>query len=417
MTGERPIGLKILLNTLRVINKIVKFGKVIIWNVLRFIFSPFIRIDEHLMLFGTAFEKFADNPKYLFLHVVKNEKGFNPVWITNDTTVIKELNDVGYKAIKRDSFKAFLYAMRAKYYFFSHFIEDIFYFKRRKTIAINLWHGSPLKKMGFDSVVDLKWLKKRQKLKIKIPYEIWDYLIVAHEKWAPYFESSMKISRNKILPLGLPRNDILWEVKFNHKKFLEIKRNVFDALSIKDVTKKVILYAPTFRDDSVLSRRLIREINKIIKKMEKILDNTEYIFLIRLHPFDAKKVDEIISKSKIIFNTSSYDDLYELLAITDIFISDYSSSIFDFTILGKPIVLYQFDLEEYKKLRGGLYNTLTENCFIIVNNDVKLISILEKIIRTKGSLYNKDCSTYYNVPGSSSERILEFVKKHKPLNK
>ena len=393
--------------------KISKYVKIVIWNMLRFLLSPFLKVDNNLILFGTAMSQFTDNPKYFFLYILKNDNQFNPIWIADNKKVFDDIKQKGINnVVMKDSFHAFLLAMQAKYFVFSHNIHDVFYFKRSDTIAINLWHGSPLKKLGYDSKVENKLIKRRKALHLKVPYELWDYLVVAHEMWIPYFESSMKISRDKILPLGLPRNDILWQVKENQEKYWEIKNAVFGKLGIAHKDKKIILYAPTFRDDDQLTFNLINETKKIIKKMKELLTNTKYVFLVRYHPLKKYYLDDDHIDRHHIYDATSYDDMYELLSITDILISDYSSSIFDFTILERPIILYTFDYEDYVETRGGLYETVDRNCFITVNNLEELISILKSIISSGKNKISSDCSSKYNVPGISSERILNFIKDH-----
>lgn len=392
--------------------RISKYMKITFWNLLRFILSPFIKVNNNLILFGTAMNGFTDNPKYLFLYILENDNQLFPIWVTDNKKVFKDLQQKGINVVIKDSFKAFLLAMQAKYFVFSHNIYDIFYFKRKSTVAINLWHGSPLKKLGYDSKVESQLIRRRKRFCLKIPYETWDFFVVAHEMWIPYFERSMKISRDKILPIGLPRNDILWEVKDNPDKYWEIKNVVFQQFGIDQKNKKVILYAPTFRDDDRLTMNLINETKKIIKRIKELITNTEYIFFIRFHPLKKSFLNYEDIDYQHIYDATLYEDMYELLSITDILISDYSSSIFDFTILERPIILYTFDYKEYIETRGGLYNTLDKNCFITVNNLEDLILTLNRIIRSQENRNFFSCSSKYNVPGQSSERILKFIKEH-----
>ena len=389
--------------------KIKRYLLILCWNFLKLLFSPFIKTDKFLMLFGTVNGKFTDNPKYLYLYVAENEKNLKPVWITKNKKVYKELKKQNYNVVIKNSFKAFFLAMRAKYYFFSHNIEDIFYFKRKNTIAVNLWHGSPLKKMGFDTEVDLKWIKRRKKLGLKIPYEKWDYLVVAHEVFVPFFKSSMRLPEEKILPFGLPRNDILWEIKENKEKYLEIKKKVSKFFNIY-YTKKIILYAPTFRDNEVLSKNLKKEIEQIIPKIKEIIKDKEYKLLLRLHPLDKLNFNREIIDNEIIFDATEYEDMQELLAVSDILITDYSSSMFDFTILGKPIILYMFDEQAYKKIRGGFYNIINNDCFHIVFSRHELAKLLKKLLEDMNTYYIYSCERTYNVRNASKNIIKALIK-------
>src|SRR5690606_22095827 len=143
----------------------------------------------------------------------------------------------------------------------------------------------------------------------------------------------------KVLETGYPRNDILV------KQSEEVKTKVKNYLGIDN--KKVVLFAPTFRDwKSNSFQDTLRDIQTLSNGIDK---NT--VVLLRLHYLLSNHISQLELPENII-NVSDYSDVQELYLISDILITDYSSVMFDYALLGRPIILYCYDLNEYKFYRG-----------------------------------------------------------------
>jgi CDP-glycerol glycerophosphotransferase len=381
------------------------YHKKFFWNILRFLLLPFFKQEKDIILFGTHFERFTDNTKYLFLYF-QEKKLHRVFWITNNPKVLAKLKKAGYNVVKRDSFRAFYLAMKAGYYFFTLSISDVFYFKRKKTIAINLWHGSPLKKMGFDTPVDLKWILKRKKFHLKLPYEKWDYIVVANDIFIDIFHSVTKIPKERILPLGLPRNDILFKYKEDLKKIEEIKSNLGFS---KDVPNRIIFYAPTFRDSSYLNKLFFAALTNFVNKFSDKFCDKNITLLVKLHPC----VEEKIRFPRCVLDVSSYEDTQELLLISDILITDYSSVIFDYLILNKPLILFLNDYNEYADIRGLYFNPFSLTNLIAYNVD-QLILLVKKILNFEVEISNSERGSIFNKNCCASERIANIISTLKP---
>lgn len=210
----------------------------------------------------------------------------------------------------------------------------------------------------------------------------------------------------EILECGSPRLDILFA---NAEK---TTKKVRDKLEIAP-QKKIVLYAPTFRNDE--------NTDCYIQKYEEILEglssayDSEWVFVVRLHPNISDKANFIKYNSKVI-NATSYPDLYELILTADIVISDYSSLMFDASIINKPVFLYAADIDSYKAERG-VYFELHELPFPLSTNEEDLTDQLTHF-DNKGYLkrlneFNNDVVYYEN--GTASEtvakRILEEMSK------
>lgn len=263
------------------------------------------------------------------------------------------------------------------------FLDSVFlpmaYIKFKKRVrVVQLWHGcNTLKKFG--------QLSNKGKLKEleKDANSSYTHVIVSSKKMIKLHKEAFGVSEKNIYPLGLPRMDIFFDearIKEEKQKFYR----QFDQLK----EKKIILYAPTFRDNNINSF----DDNMNLKKVAENLPEN-YVIINKFHPFVAKRYGKIESNKMI--DLSEYDDLTRLLLVSDILISDYSSIIFDYAILKKPIIFYAYDKEEYEnKIRGFYYNY----------EDY----IGEKIIRTKDELIQKIMNIKYNNNNNFVERYVDF---------
>ena len=166
--------------------------------------------------------------------------------------------------------------------------------------------------------------------------------------------------------------------------------------------KKVILYAPTYRDDELS----VSDLKLDLAKMYQALKD-EYVLFLRLHP--AVRVDLTNDFPDFIFNVSNYHDVNHLLTVTDLLITDYSSIPFEFSLLHKPMVFFAYDLEEYAQSRGFWepYEELVPGP--IVENTSELINVL------KNEQFNMDLISTFALQwneystGSSSEQLVKSL--------
>ena len=209
-----------------------------------------------------------------------------------------------------------------------------------KNIVVQLWHApGAFKKFG--GSVDFKSRKILEKVSKNT-----DYLIVSSSNIQDYYSEAFQIPKTKIKPLGLPRADYYFE---NHD-IDDLKSKFFEKYDLSG-DKKIVLYAPTFRDEE--------KYNNVFNylDLEKFNDSLgdEYILALRLHPKIKKFYSgEISSKGKYI-NCSDYPSEQELLLISDILITDYSSIMIEFALLNKPIIFFTYDFESYLTQERGFY--------------------------------------------------------------
>ena len=304
-------------------------------------------------------------------------------------------SNVKYPNLKHYSFfdlRGLFHIATAKYLIAN---EGFFNFlpKRYSQLNIQLWHGAgAFKKFCFSAL-------KQKRIKYnKNKYNTLDLITVSSDKVIDIYQEAFGIKREKIKNLGTPRADIF----FKEDEKLKVKEKFFNEYpELKN--KKIIMYAPTFRDDDKDNFKLKLDIELLKEKLEKL----GYVLILRLHPgikTSNLKVDKLFS-----YNFSKYLKVSDLLIISDILISDYSSIIFDYSIMKKPILFYSYDVEEYIKDRGFYYdyydfipNKINYTTEEIINSIINKEWDLERIEKFARYFFNP-------FDGNSTERVLKEV--------
>ena len=260
-------------------------------------------------------------------------------------------------------------------------------FKRKGTKVIQVWHASgAIKKFGND-------------IEREYPIKSYDYVISASGFWKEIYSTAFNVPKENVLPLGIPRTDVL----FNTKKLEKYKNDVIEKYpQIRN--KKVVLYAPTFRGDPINSISY----QKIDLSYIKDRLGDDYIIIYKLHPW-LEEINMYDNNKDGIINGNK-DSIRKLFSVTDYLICDYSAVIFDFSILEKPIIFFVPDLEEYKIDRGMYeeYEKIMPGPICKTEDDV-LKSIKENCFNLEELKAFKN--KYFDFKdGKSTERVVEFIK-------
>lgn len=292
----------------------------------------FFKVDDRLIIFNSfGGAKYDDSPKVMYEYMKNNPKynSFKIIWAF-DKLPENASQDINW--VKNNSFRYFKTALKAKYWITNSSIERGLRFKKKKTIYINTWHGSALKKMGYDTGQNTK------KLRVSRP----DVFYCQSEYDKETFAKAFRYPDSCMYIVGLPRNDELAKVT---KDKISLIREKLDIPK----NKKVILYAPTFRDyvTNVSGNCLAPPFH--VKEWRNKLSEG-YVVLFRAH-YEVNRVLNI-KYDNFVRNVTNYENLNDLLMVADILISDYSSVMIDYSILERPIFSYAYDLDEYSKMRG-----------------------------------------------------------------
>jgi len=327
------------------------------------LFKPFLFIIYSLIYFVPRNKKnwvfgsgvgmnFSDNAKYLFLYCSSLSE-INSYWITRNKCLLKSLRNEGLNAYYKYSAKGLWLSLSSKVYVYDSRTESINHWTSAGALKVNLWHGSPLKKIDRD--VSIKhstfyignhtWGFKRLMLRMYIPqcFVVSDLMIATSIKVKGYFNSAF--GSKKIEVTGYPRNDIIINPSL-YTKHLEFEQNIIDSIS----TDKTILYAPTFRDTNRFDRKTPIEWGRL----NDLLKKNDTTFLIKLHRHDySMAMKEKCSHIRVLDNES---DMYPLFSKVDLLITDYSSIFFDFLLTDKPVLFYPYDKDDYLTKDRSMYD-------------------------------------------------------------
>lgn len=333
--------------------------------------SGFFPRNENLWVFGSGCGKrFVDNPKWFYYYccwrknyIDNNNRRY--VWISKDKKIVSHLRSIGKESYYLYTIKGIYYCLRAKVYIFDNNPSDICYLLSRKALKVNLWHGSPLKKIIWDAL-DKSLGKRRTYLKKKgllVPlykflhplyyYKI-DLLTASSHFVKTCFASAFYIDKDNIMITGYPRNDVFFDLDYV-KINLENELVYNTILKLKhDFKKKIIIYMPTFRDTELTADNMKWE---DLLLLDKFLNENNCVFIYKKHFLTKNKInieEKEIRLNNVIFLDAKVDP-YPILKVSDVLITDYSSVFFDYMLMDKPIIFYPYDLANYLKNDRDLY--------------------------------------------------------------
>ena len=283
-------------------------------------------------------------------------------------------------------------------------------YPRKGQIYVQCWHGTPLKRLGYDleSSDNVMNSMKEIRSKYRSDAKKFSYIIspspFTTEKFATAWNLVKTHQTDKIIEEGYPRNDRLINTDDAERERLRKELGVEG--------KKVILYAPTWRDNQHTSGEGYTYKTEV--DFDKLRDalGDEYVILFRAHYLVANSFD--FDKYRgFVEDVSNHSDINDLYIASDILITDYSSVFFDFANLRRPVIFYMYDLEEYANELRGFYISLDELPGPIVRDEDALI---EAVRATDGWTPDEKYDAFrakYNPKddGHASERTLARIIK------
>lgn len=297
--------------------------------VVRFL-GYFIQIDKNMIIFSGHGRRYNDSPRAIYEKLIKLPKfsHLKYVWALDDIAVEIPGNPI---KIKSDTWKYFKYTLKSKYWVTCVNIERGLHFKKKDCIYLNTWHG-----VAFNCIGNAAEGRK--------DYDFSHINLFCYESdyQKEIFMRDMKVQENALIPTGLPRNDTLYNVSNDEIGLIKARLNI-------PQDKKVILYAPTWRDSSDLGTTYSIQppINMLLWE-EQLKD--KYVLLLRTHAYTNSLLG--VTFNDFIRDFSTYHSINDLFKISDILISDYSACIADYSILERPIICFAYDYESYRAQRG-----------------------------------------------------------------
>ena len=358
-------------------------------------------IKENRIVFDNFGGKgYGDSTKYIAEELIKSGRNYELIWLVDNLSSYEFPKQI--KTVKIDSIKALCMRATAKVW-----IDNVRHLhpvkKKKEQVYLQAWHApfGP-KKAEADAEKELGEDYVRE---AKYDGQIADGIISNSKLLDNQFKRAFWLSDHvEILSYGLPRNDFLARQIDNTCKY-DYLRNKFGF----EKDGFYILYAPTFRDNYSLEGYKL-EYEKIAKEFSAKVNKKARI-VVRLHP-NVWNQSNYINYGENILNGTVYPDMQELLLACDALISDYSSCVFDFAILKKPVFICALDIKEYEKTRGLLpefYNypfpKATSNEDMI--NNIKNYN--QEIYFANVNRYFKKYPLYDD--GNASRRVVDWLEK------
>ena len=394
---------------------ILKSIKLIVSKTIQIIYSlvyKFIPVDEKMVIFISFHGRgYSDNPRaiyeamkkdskfddYRFIWFIKNHKKKN---IVIDGAEIKEYFSIPY----------FYYMSKAKYWIINCKMPE--YMKKKENqVYLQTWHGTPLKRLGHDIQVSENTTFYRSGMSYEemcksydVDVERYNYMISPNKFCTEVFQSSFGINRERLIETGYPRNDFITNA--TKEEVIELKKKFNLPLD-----KKVLLYAPTWRDNSYVASGYTFELQANFKKWKEVLGD-EYVVVFKPHYLIINKYENDSELEGFLYSIPASAEINELYVLSDCLVTDYSSVFFDYAVLNRPMYFYMYDLEGYRDVLRGFYlDIYSELPGTIYENEENMLKDIHENVYdyTRLNVFNERFS--HAQTGDCSQKVINIVFK------
>ncbi len=261
-----------------------------------------------------------------------------------------------------------------------------------KTVVTQLWHAEgAFKKFGLSAPLTDEVKEREKQCSARL-----DYVVCSSKNVAPVYAEAFGVDKSKVIALGAPRIDSLLK-----EQNIDEIREKFDALHPECKGKKLILFAPTFRDAPECDRKTVENIDMHTFRRE--LGN-EYCLLIKLHP----QINSGADVEGAVNVTTGYD-INDLTLISDLLITDYSSVCMDFALLSKPCIFFAYDLEEYEKERSFYFDYETYVPGTVARDFPAVLDAIKNPRNDEEKLRRFRDFNFDYIDCNNTERIFNFI--------
>ncbi len=281
--------------------------------------------------------------------------------------------------------------------------------KRPGCTYIQTWHGTPLKKLALD--MDTVFMAGEKgidnyKKNFYDNAKTWDYLVSQNRFSTEIFRRAFAFDK-EMLEIGYPRNDVLF-AKNNSADITQLKKQLGLPLD-----KKIILYAPTWRDNEYYGKGNYKFNPPLdFQELQNKLSD-EFVMIVKYHYLVMDQVDWTPYKG-FVYSCDLSFDIADLYLVSDMMITDYSSVMFDYSLLKRPMLFFCYDLEQYKDtLRGFYFDFLAEAPGPVTLTTEELITAIKEYDPMQ---YQEKQNAFYRKfnhadDGRASERVVELIQK------
>ena len=360
-------------------------------------------IKNDRIVFMHYSDKYQCNPKYICEELLRQGLDYDIVYIIDRKG--REKLPEGVRGVRRHTLRHFFEMASAKVW-----VDNAVNFpwryvpKKKGQFYINTWHGSMgLKRINVSDIESGHWRRAAA-----IAGQITDVMISNSKFETKVYRTSFWPDKKvKILEYGHPRNDVFF---YDDEKKAEIRKKVYDHFELEDDVH-TILYAPTFRNARNLDVYDI-DYDRLIAAAEKRFGG-RWVVINRYHFKLAHKLESVaaLKNNDRVLDGNSYSDIQELMLASDIGITDYSSWICDYILLGRPAFIYARDIEEYDGERGFYYPLESTPFAVAQNNDEMEANILnfdEDVFAAKQKKFLEDRGCIED--GHAAQRVVGLIR-------
>ncbi|MGC9538828.1 bifunctional glycosyltransferase/CDP-glycerol:glycerophosphate glycerophosphotransferase [Streptomyces sp. UG1] len=285
--------------------------------------------------------QYSDSPRAVHEELVRRGVDIEHLWVVRDDQVQVPPTATPVRMWSPEWYEALA---TSRYVVANNHLPDWFA-KREGQVVVQTWHGTPLKKIGHD-IEAIHFADQRYLERVEKEVQNWDMLVSPNSFSTPILKRAFGFP-GEMVECGYPRNDVLRRPDMEHRE-QEIRRRI----GLPE-DKRVVLYAPTWRDDQFYAPGKYKLDFRIDLADARARLGTDHVLLVRRHP---NVVDPVPGAGDgFVFDVSDYPDMADLSLITDVMITDYSSLMFDYANTGRPILFFTYDLDHYRDTLRGFY--------------------------------------------------------------
>lgn len=311
-------------------------------------------------------KQYSDSPRALHEELVRRGADVEHLWVVRDGQVDPPPTAKPVRLRGAEWYEAMA---RSRYIITNAHLPEWFV-RREGQVVVQTWHGTPLKRIGHD-IEDVQFANKRYLEKVAKEAPNWSYLVSPNAFSTPILRRAFRYE-GEIIETGYPRNDVLASPDRD-----VLAAQVRERLGLP-ADKRVVLYAPTWRDDNYYGPGKYRlDLRLDLERAAEVLGE-DHVLLIRRHPNVVDTVPE--GTSGFVRDVSGYPDIAELFLAADVLMTDYSSLMFDYANTGRPILFFTYDLEHYRdELRGFYFDFEEEAPGPLLSTSDEVIEALRNI--------------------------------------
>lgn len=378
----------------------------ILGNIISYLLRLTLSIKPgRVMCWAYNFKQYGCNPRYLSEYLLEHHPDMEIYWVFRRGVDVSAV-DPRIKVVRFRSWQ--YYKLLATAEFLATNVRTdpfkIYWHKRPGQKYMMLWHaGVALKRIERDAEDKLGYSYLQR---AKHDSKVCDLMISGSAMHTELIHRAFWYD-GEVLECGIPRNDL-----FFHEESVNVsRRRIAKHYGISE-DDKIVLYAPTFRNSGTIEPYRI-DWSRVMPELCKMLGAERVSVIVRMHPNLIGKVDtSSLVSCEGVYDGTMYHDMQEMLAASDLLITDYSSSMFDFSMQGKPCLLYATDVAQYDR---GYYFNFRELPYPLAENEEELLSVIERFDK---ALYEKNLNDFLinrvgvKECGNASERLAQWMRKH-----